>query len=298
MKSAKHKVLGLGQQSVAGADTPALGDLQAWIGRQDRVEDAMPCFPANALAATLDRNERFAPGDALPALWHWIYFLDLHRTNELAGNGHVRHGGFLPPMPYPRRMFAGGRIRFHRPLPLGAVARRTSTIASIESKIGRSGPLAFMRMRNVIEADGVLALEEEQDIVYREPGSGASSAAPVRGGEEPAWEREVSANEMMLFRYSALIFNAHRIHWDRPYAVGEEGYPGLVVHGQLIATWLADLVKRHSDRAIAAFEFRSLRALFDGEACRLCGSPAGDAVRLWAQNDTGAVVMQARAELA
>lgn len=279
-------------------DPASMDDLQAWVGRQERVEDAMPCFPANALAVTLDRDERFAAADPLPALWHWIYFLDLHRTNELAPNGHVRHGGFLPPMPHPRRMFAGGRIRFHRPLVLGANARRTATIAGIERKYGRSGPLIFLRMLNTIESNGAIAIEEQQDIVYRGASAGSSSpAGAVRESERPAWVRDVSANEMLLFRYSALIFNAHRIHWDRPYACEEEGYPGLVVHGQLIATWLADLVRRHSDRPIAAFEFRSLQALVDGEPCRLCGVPEGDSVRLWAENRAGAAVMQANAML-
>lgn len=282
------------------ANAAALAQLQNWVGRTARVADPMPCFPADALAATLDRGERHRDGDALPALWHWIYTLDLHRTADLGPNGHARDGEFLPPMPFPRRMFAGARLRFLRPLRLGRPAQRTATIQRIEAKSGRSGPLVFMRVGVAIESDGALALEETQDIVYRraEGAAPAPTASVPRSVEPAVWTREVQAGEALLFRYSALIFNAHRIHWDRPYAVGEEGYPGLVVHGQLIATWLADLVRRHDDRPLAAFEFRSLRALFDAEPCRLCGVPAGDSVRLWAEDGEGAVVMQALARFA
>lgn len=277
----------------------AVADLQRWVGRSACAVDPMPLFPADALAATLDRDERHADGDALPALWHWIYLLDLHRTADLARNGHARDGEFLPPMPFPRRMFAGARLRFAGPLRLGCPARRTSTIERIEAKAGRSGPLVFMRVRVAIESAGAPVLEEMQDIVYRRPDGASQAPAPVQmAGEPAAWERTVSAGEAMLFRYSALIFNAHRIHWDRPYAEREEGYPGLVVHGQLIATWLADLVRRHDARPLAAFEFRSLRALFDGERCRLCAVPDGATVRLWAENGEGAVVMQALARFA
>lgn len=276
----------------------SIDDLQSWIGRQEIVDDAMPVFPACALAATLDRDERHEPGDALPPLWHWIHFLDTHRSCDLQANGHVRHGGFLPPMPFPRRMFAGGRMRFVQPLRIGMPARRVSTIERIESKAGRTGSLVFMRMHNVFESQGGIAVEEAQDIVYREAGAASASAgADVRASVQPVWVREVCANEAVLFRYSALIFNAHRIHWDRPYAQEVEGYPGLVVHGQLIATWLADLVRRNTDRAVASFEFRSQRALFDGEPCRLCGVPEGDCVVLWAENSRGATVMTAQVQL-
>jgi 3-methylfumaryl-CoA hydratase len=273
--------------------------LRAWIGRQHVVEDALPSFPATALAATLDRDERLATGDALPPLWHWVYFLDLHKSAELDENGHARQGDFLPVVPFPRRMFAGARLEFHRPLRIGEPARRVSTIANVELKRGSSGDLLFLVLRHEFHTAAGLALTEEQDIVYRQPGGTASAPPAGRATREEArWQRTVEANEMVLFRYSALIFNAHRIHWDRPYAVEREGYPGLIVHGQLIATWLADLLRRHSERALERFRFRSVRALLDHARCRLCAAPRGDAVALWAEDERGAPVMEAQATLA
>lgn len=271
--------------------------LAPWIGRRESVSDALSPFPAEALAATLDRDDRFAVGDALPPLWHWVYFLERHKTAELAANGHVRHGGFLPPMPFPRRMFAGARIRFQRPLRLGTEATREATIADIQLKQGTSGALLFMSMRVSIRTDEGCAITEEQDIVYRAPAAGAVPAPVRRAQPAPVWVREVDANALLLFRYSALIFNAHRIHWDAPYATGEEGYPGLVVHGQLIATWLADLVRRHCERPLAGFRFRSLRALIADTPCRLCAVPGADGIRLWAEDEEG-TLMEAFAELA
>ncbi|MCC6535069.1 MAG: MaoC family dehydratase N-terminal domain-containing protein [Burkholderiales bacterium] len=272
--------------------------LSAWLGRQSTLEDPLPSFPAAALAATLDSDETFGRGDRLPPLWHWVYFLDRHKTRDLAENGHVRHGGFLPPMPWPQRMFAGARLRFHRPLRIDEPARRTSTIAEINSKRGRSGALIFVRLRNEFHAGGELALEEEQDIVYRETPAAIATAPPRPIDAQPLWIEERSADEILLFRYSALIFNAHRIHWDRAYARSTGGYPGLIVHGQLIATWLAELVRSHGERPVAAFEFRSVRPLYDAMRCVLCAIPDGEHVRLWAQDEQGVALMEAKATLA
>lgn len=275
-----------------------LAPLQAWIGCREIVEDPLPVFSAAALSASLDRDDVPATGDALPALWHWVYFLNLDKTAELAENGHPRHGGFLPPMPLPRRMFAGARLRFHRPLRLGERARRVSTITDVSLKQGASGELIFLAIRNEFDVGGELALVEEQDIVYRAPpAAGTLLPAARRAPTGALWVREFTADEKLLFRYSALIFNAHRIHWDRPYAQSAEGYAGLIVHGQLIATLLADLVRRHTDSAIVAFRFRSVSALLEHTRCRLCGIPAGDAVTLWAEDAGGNLVMEARAEL-
>jgi 3-methylfumaryl-CoA hydratase len=279
---------------------PNAGDLAAlapWIDRREAVRDALPPFPAAALAATLDRDDEFVAGDHLPPLWHWVYFLERHKTAELAHNGHVRHGGFLPPMPFPRRMFAGARLRFERPLRLGAEATRTTTITDISRKQGASGPLIFMAMRVEIRTAEGLAVTEEQDIVYRSPAPGAAPVTGRRADAAPVWVREVTANELLLFRYSALIFNAHRIHWDERYATGEEGYSGLIVHGQLIATWLADLVRRHCDQPLKGFRFRSLRALTAHTPCRLCALPGEEGIRLWAE-DAGGMLMDAFAETA
>lgn len=258
----------------------------------------MPAFPADALCATLDRDGRAVSGDALPPLWHWAYFLPLDKTADLAENGHARQGGFLPQIPLPRRMFAGARLQFVRPLRIGEPAQRVTTIADIRMKQGRSGDLLFLLLRHEIHDAHGLALCEEQDIVYRHRSGAAAPALLPKTAPPPIWTREIAANEMLLFRYSALIFNAHRIHWDRPYAQEAQGYPGLVVHGQLIATWLADLVRRHSERPMQTFRFRSVSALLEHTRCRLCAVPEGDTVSLWAEDAHGALVMEAHAGLA
>lgn len=272
--------------------------LKAWIGRQETADDTVAAFPAAALTATLDRDDALGDGDPLPPLWHWIYCHELPKTSELAPNGHEKLGGFMPPIALPRRMYAGGRFVFHRPLRVGEAARRTSTVASLSAKRGASGDLVFLVLRHEITAPGGTAIVEEQDLVYREaprPGE------PVPEGRRPTmtgvWRREVPTNEALLFRYSALIFNAHRIHYDHPYCV-KEGYPGLIVHGPLIATLLADLVRRNTEATMTAFRFRAVRPLFVPSPCIVCGVPKGNAVELWAEDERGALLMEAQAELA
>ena len=271
--------------------------LRTWIGRQETIADPMPLFPAAALAATLDRENAPGAGDALPPLWHWIYFRESHQSAELAENGHVRLGGFLPPVPLPRRMFAGARLSFPRPLRIGEAARRVSTIADVSLKQGASGEMVFVTVRNEISGPGGPAIVEEQDLVYREaPRTGAPAPALRRSSNRAVWKREMTFDVSLLFRYSALLFNAYRIHYDRPYAL-EQGYAGLVVHGQLIATFLADLVRRNTDAPIKAFRFRSVSPLVDGAPCVLCGMPDGNTVNLWAEDGNGALIAQAEAEL-
>lgn len=274
--------------------------LRAWIGRQEIVEDAMPAFPAAAMTATLDKAGPPGIGAALPPLWHWAHFLVLHRWSELAEDGHGRRGGFVPPVPLPRRMFAGARITFRRPLRIGEPARRVSTIRDLVFKTGRSGRLAFLRIDNEFIGPQGTALIEEQDIVYREaPQPGAPEPAPPPAGPRRVdWSRSATADIALLFRYSALIFNAHRIHYDLPYATGHEAYRGLVVHGQLVATLLAELVRENMPAArMTSFQFRALRPLFAGEPFTINGAVKGGAVTLWAQDAAGAVAMEAGASL-
>lgn len=197
-----------------------------------------------------------------------MYFAGAARQSELAADGHAKRGRFLPPVPLPPRMWAGGSLECHRPLRVGGTARRVSRIHDVTSKQGRSGPLVFVLVHHEISIAGKLALVEEQNIVFRGPsGSGpqlgaASSSPPAPG--KAAWRRVVRSDPVMLFRYSALTFNSHRIHYDRPYTMAEEGYPGLVVHGPLTATLLLDLCRRESPREkIAEFRFRALVPLFD-----------------------------------
>jgi 3-methylfumaryl-CoA hydratase len=270
--------------------------LRAWIGRQKTVDDTLAPFAAAALTATLDRDDAPGIGEPLPPLWHWIYFHDPRRGSELAENGHARLGRFMPPIPLPRRMYAGGRITFQRPLPIGQPAKRISTIADLQAKAGRSGELVFLRVRHEFADAGGTAIVDEQDLVYREAARPGAAAESRRAPARATWRRAIETDEALLFRYSALIFNAHRIHYDRPYCE-KEGYPGLVVHGPLIATMLADLVRRNTDRAVAAFSFRAVKPLFHPSPWSVCGIPKGDTVELWAEDPEGAVLMEAQARL-
>ena len=275
--------------------------LQAWLGRTEQRHDVVAAAPAAALAATLDLDDAAWPdGKPLPPLWHWLYFLPLAPQREIGADGHPRRGGFLPPVPLPRRMFAGGRHEFHRPLRIGQAVVRTSQIADVSQKSGKSGALVFVRVRHEIADERGVALTEEHDIVYREaPAPGAAQPAPPAAPRDSGFSRSVSADPVLLFRYSALTFNGHRIHYDRSYVTEVEGYPGLVVHGPLIATLLADLLRRERpDATIARFEFKAVSPLFDLAPFELCGR-FDDArhASLWARNASGGLAMQAHATL-
>jgi 3-methylfumaryl-CoA hydratase len=281
-------------------DTAAL---QEWIGRVESRTDEVTATPVAALAATLDRDDPLPlPGDPLPPLWHWLYFLPLCRQSELGPDGHPKRGGFLPPVPLPRRMWAGGRLTFSQPLRVGQRIERTSQIVEVESKEGRSGPLVFVLVRHEIAGPRGVAITEEHDIVYRDdPRPGEQPAAPRRAPEGAAWERRIEPDDVLLFRYSALTFNGHRIHYDRRYVTEVEGYPGLVVHGPLIATLLLDLVRRNRpDAVVRALSFRAVSPLFDIAPFSVSGRPADDGrtVSLWAANADGGLAMDATATLA
>lgn len=276
--------------------------LKQWIGRQERQRDSLTSAPLNALAATLDRDDAlYVPGAAVPPLWHWLYFLPIARQSAVGFDGHPRRGGFLPPVSLPRRMWAGGRLSFHGSLPVGAEVERTSTILDVTHKSGRSGDLVFVKLMHELATAGDVLLREEQDIVYRDPPSpGDTPPAPQLAPSGAQWVRQVEPNSVMLFRYSALTFNGHRIHYDRPYAMHEEGYPGLVVHGPLIATLLMNLLRDKLPAAqVRSFSFRAVRPLFDMHSFRLCGRPDGNgSVHLWAEDAEGFLCMDARVELA
>jgi 3-methylfumaryl-CoA hydratase len=273
--------------------------LRSWIGREEVAEDVITPVPVAALAATLDRDDlKPRPGDELPPLWHWLYFLPMVRQSELGPDGHPKRGGFLPPVPLPRRMWAGARFEFHRPLRIGESIVRKSTIADVSAKEGRSGPLIFVLVRHDIGGPAGLALVEEHDIVYRAQHGTDHTAQPVRVAAPTGavWRRDIHADAVMLFRYSALLFVAHRIHYDRRYVTEVEGYPGLIVHGPLIATLLADLLRRNSRAALKSFRFRAVNPLFDTAPFSLCGTPeAHGKASLWAQSADGDLAMKAEA---
>jgi len=270
--------------------------LRTWIGRRESSHDVVTAAPVMALAATLDHAAPpCAQGDPLPPLWHWLYFLPIARRSQVGSDGHPMRGNFLPPVSLPRRMWAGSRLTFHRPVTIGERIQRNSTIADVQQKRGRTGDLVFVVVRHEIHAGTALAITEEQQIVYR-----AAAAAPVGStapaDERPAdWRRIVHPDPVLLFRYSALTFNGHRIHYDRPYATDEEGYPGLVVHGPLLATLLLDaLHAAQPGFAVGTFQFRAQRPLFDTADFVLAGKQATDgAWSLRALDMTGAVAMEA-----
>ena len=274
--------------------------LRSWIGRQEILTDRVTPVPVAALSATLDRDDALPKaGDPLPPLWHWLYFLPLARQSLIGPDGHPRRGGFLPPVPLPRRMWAGGRFVFHAPLRVEEKITRTSTVMDVTVKNGRRGPLCFVLVRHEIAGDHGVALAEEHDIVYREAATPGEPPPPVRQApDQAAWEREITPDDVLLFRYSALTFNGHRIHYDRRYVTEVEGYPGLIVHGPLIATLLVDLLRRNTGLPLRSFHFRAVSPLFDVKPFKVCGQPgANGTVALWACGMDGTLAMEAEASV-
>lgn len=277
-------------------------NLKDWIGRSEEVSDVATATPYAALSATFDRPaERPAVGTPLPALWHWLYFLPLHRQSEIGPDGHAKRGGFLPPVPLPRRMWAGSQFEFHQPLAIGDAMTRTSTIHDVSEKSGRTGPLVFVKVRHEIRRAGEteVALTEFHDIVYREAAKPDDVAPPPKAAPATsAWEKKWVPDDVLLFRYSALTFNGHRIHYDRKYVTEVEGYPGLIVHGPMIATLLLDLLRHQMpDAEVVRYEFRAVRPVFDINHFFVCGEPQADGktIRLWAKDHEGWLTMEATA---
>ncbi|MBS0343581.1 MAG: MaoC family dehydratase N-terminal domain-containing protein [Proteobacteria bacterium] len=278
--------------------------LQSWIGRSETVEDTITRTPVVALTATLDHPPMpVTEGTPLPPLWHWLYFLPMHRQSEIGADGHAKRGGFLPPVPLPRRMWAGSQFEFRAPIRVGDRVARTSTIDNVTAKEGRTGKLVFVKVRHEIRCNDEAqpALVEFHDIVYREAqGPNDVAPPPQAAPAEAAWRRRIVPDDVLLFRYSALTFNGHRIHYDRRYVTEVEGYPGLIVHGPLIATLLLDLLRRQMpDAQLATFSFKAVRPTFDLNAFHVSGQPAADGktIRLWASDHEGWLTMDATAAL-
>ena len=291
-------------ESTTPASTADLNELATWTGRSQTVHDTIGPTPVIALTATLDYPEvPVEKGSALPPLWHWLYFLPMHRQSEIGADGHAKRGGFLPPVPLPRRMWAAGQFEFREPIRVGDAVARTSTIDSVTVKEGRTGTLVFVKVRHELRCNGASepALIEFHDIVYREAQRADDVVPPPQPAPaDAAWQREIVPDDVLLFRYSALTFNGHRIHYDRRYVTEVEGYPGLIVHGPLIATLLLDLLRRQAPTAeVASFRFRAVRPTFDLDPFRVSGSPSADGktVRLWAQDHEGWLTMDGSATL-
>ena len=282
-----------------------LAHLQSWIGRTETLHDIVTAAPLRALSATLDREDAEpVPDTKVPPLWHWLYFLPQPRRSEIGPDGHAKRGGFLPPVPLPRRMWAGGRLQWHQgnPLVVGDVVQRSSRIESVKHKTGRSGDLLFVLVSHQIQNAAGLVLSEEHDIVYRaDPQPGDPVPSPQPAAKDATWTTAVVPDDVLLFRYSALTFNGHRIHYDRRYVTEVEGYPGLIVHGPLIATLLLDLLRKNlPDARVQRLEFRAVRPVFDIAPFQLHGKLAldGKTVMLWTEDHEGWLTMRATATLA
>ncbi len=281
----------------AGGMTGGPGlDQGAWIGRTQTVEDEITRPALRRIAALLDRDDAFAPGADLPPHWYAMFFPDVAPQSQIGADGHPRRGDFLPPVPLPRRMFAGRRVRFASPLRVGDVASKRSEIVAINPKRGRSGDMVFVTIRHEIAVAGRLAVTEEQDVVYREAATPGGHAAPAPASPSPAaaWSETVTPSPVLLFRYSAVTFNGHRIHYDADYVRSEEGYPGLVVNGGLTLLLLIEAATRGIGRAPSGFDVRNVRPLFAGRPLRLAGTAFDQSrAQAWAEDADGNVAVNA-----
>ena len=279
-----------------------LESLRAWIGRTETAVDYVTVPAVNRLAATLDRDDPFPRiGDLLPIGWHAILFPRVVRHSQIGPDGHPQRGDFLPPVPLPRRMFAGKRTTFVSPLRVGDEVRRESLIQNVTLKEGRSGRMVFVTVKTDIHSPRGLAVTEEQDIVYRgEPDQNLPPQPAMAAPGRTVWTHQVTPDPVMLFRYSALTFNGHRIHYDKPYVTGTEGYPDLIMNGGLTTLLIYELARTHASTPIRFMSSRNVRALFVNRTITLCGEPSTDnrTAKLWAQDDTGAVALTADAEFA
>jgi 3-methylfumaryl-CoA hydratase len=269
-----------------------MDEFSAWVGRSEERTELLDPGRVNALRAALGQTGTLAEGDSLPPLHHWLHFWDVRTPAETGPDGHVRRGGFLPPVPLPRRMWAGGRLIFRAPLKLGERVSRISVIRAITPKSGRSGDLVFVSLSHALHSESGIAIEEEQDLVYRAESGGG---APERDAAMPAPDEAVMPDPVLLFRYSALTMNSHRIHYDHPYATGVEGYAGLVVQGPLQATLLAGLAERRLGSPLRTFRFRGVAPALAGIELGLHAIEAGSGLELWTSQQ-GICAMQAQAE--
>ena len=280
--------------------TGNMENLREWIGRSTSADGLITASQADILSATFDRDDPpYRPGDAVPPGWHWIYFPEVVRLAETGPDGHPARGSFMPPVPLPRRMWAGSRMTFHQPLRIGEQVRKVSTIADVSPKEGKSGALCFVTTRHDISGEDGLATVEEHTTVYRAAAApGAPPPRPMPAPAEAIWRRTIDPTPVLLFRFSALTMNSHRIHYDRDYVTGEEGYPGLLVHGPLTTALLLDLFRREMpDAAMKNFAVRAVSPLYDTEDFTVEGAPGEDGTALlWALNHDGALSQSAEVE--
>ena len=277
-------------------------DFATWIGRTRMVEDDITAFPINALGATLGRPPLgVTAGTPVPPLWHWLYFLPLLRPEETRHDGHAKGDDFMPPIPLPRRVWAGSTFFWKpgNPLRVGDRATRVSRIESITPKEGKSGELVFVKVVHEFHNGAGVSLINEHQIAFRgATRETAGDSAPQLAEKDAPWHRALVPDPVLLFRFSALTFNSHRIHYDQAYATGDEHYPNLLVQGPLIAVLLMDLLQRHvGDAVVRSLEFKAVRPSFVDRPLHLRGRREGHGCRLWASDDQGRLTMTAIAEV-
>ncbi len=272
--------------------------LQTWIGREQIDSETLSPTLVRQFNATFDRRSGTDQGGKAPLLIHLCLAQPIAPMSELGRDGHPALGGFLPPVPLPRRMWAGGAFTFHGDIRIGDEVTRQSKITDVQLKEGRSGALCFVTVQHEVTSDGRHVLSERQDIVYRDipaaaPGKPKTDPAPAATGEH---SRTVTPHPTLLFRYSALTFNGHRIHYDKPFCIEDEGYPGLVVHGPMQATMLCQMAADLHGATPARFRFRSLSAIFDDADFTVNAEPHDTGLRLWTAKVGGPLAMEAFAE--
>ena len=275
-----------------------MSDWTDWIGKSETRHDVITAGLLQRFCATIDRPVT----DDIPQGLHWCLGLPDTPTAQLAEDGHPTKGGFLPPIPLPRRMWASSSVSFEHPLKLGDEISRVSTVAGIEQKSGKAGDLVFVAVDHETSVGDRVAIRERQNIVYRESATSAiisnvnSNDSPDLGDWD--WQQPILPSEPLLFRYSALTFNSHRIHYDKPYAMQEEGYPGLVVQGPLMATWLLNLAASNlGANRLSRFSFRGMSPAFANRALYLVGKQEGEKISLAVIGSDGKEIMTAQAAI-
>lgn len=271
-------------------------NLQDWVGKTEEMVDCVYPTPVKALARTFDyKSFEAIEGGLLPELWHWLYFLPMAAMSEIGADGHPERGGFLPPVALERRMWASSRLKFCQDLVIGEKIVKTSEIIKIAEKEGKAGKMVFVTVRHWVKSERGIVVEEEQDIVYLPMPKSFIQSAPNPVPADLKWKERYSVSPVLLFRFSALTFNGHKIHYDLKYATGVEKYPGLVVHGPLQALLLLESAKKHNPgKKVAGYEFKAIRPVFDFDEIHLCGRLLSDGSNdLFTANADNNIGMQA-----
>lgn len=271
-------------------------NLQDWLGKKESLTDRVYPTPIKALARTLDYADvELSDGQPLPDLWNWLYFLPMATASQIDSDGHPKRGGFLPPVALERRMWAGSRIQFHENLLIGEEITKEAEIIKIAEKSGKTGSMVFVTVKHQVKSPRGIAVTEEQDIVYLPKPTAFNPPPPTALPAELTWREPYPVDPVLLFRFSALTFNSHKIHYDRRYAADEEKYPGLVVHGPLQAVLLLESAKHHHPgQKPATYTFRGIRPIFDFDQISLCGKRKEDgSCDLYTANGDDAIGMQA-----